>query len=74
MLIFQNHLHVPVITTCPSISLRLSNVMPTCTCTFAYANGCNIVGQQHATLLGLTFCVHLHVTTTVLALVRTCWV
>ena len=33
------------------------------------ANGRNIVGQQHATLLGLTCCVRLHGTTTMLALV-----
>ena len=32
-----------------------------------YANGRNIVGQHHTTLLGLTCCVRLHGTTTVLA-------
>ena len=30
-------------------------------CVKANANGCNIVGQQHATLLGPTCWVHLHV-------------
>ena len=35
----------------------------------AHANGGNIVGQQHATLLGPTCCVRLHGTTTMLALV-----
>ena len=34
-----------------------------------HANRHNIVGQQHATLLGLTCYVRLHVTTTMLALV-----
>ena len=35
----------------------------------AHANGRNIVGQQHTTLLGPTCCVRLHGTTTMLALV-----
>ena len=35
----------------------------------AHANGRNIVGQQHPTLLGPTCCVRLHGTTTMLALV-----
>ena len=35
----------------------------------AHANGRNIVGKQHTTLLGPTRCVHLHGTTTMLALV-----
>ena len=35
----------------------------------AHANGRNIVGQQHATLLGPTCCVRLQGTTTMLALV-----
>ena len=35
----------------------------------AHANGRNIVGQQRSTLLGLTCCVRLHGTATVLALV-----
>ena len=34
----------------------------------AHKNGRNIVGQQHATLLGPTCCVRLHGTTTMLAL------
>ena len=40
----------------------------------AHANGRNIVGLQHATLLGPTCCVRLHGTTTMLALVGTCCV
>ena len=38
----------------------------------AHANGRNIVGQEHATLLGPTCCVRLHRTTTMLALVAYC--
>ena len=38
----------------------------------AYENGRNIVGQQHATLLGQTCCVGLDGTTTMLAFVGTC--
>ena len=37
-----------------------------------HANGHNIVGQQPATLLGPTCCVHLHGTTTMLVLLGTC--
>ena len=40
----------------------------------AYANGRNIVCQQHATLLSPTCCVRLHGTITMLALVGTCCV
>ena len=40
----------------------------------AHANGRNIVGQQHATLLGPTCCVRLHGATTMLALAGTCCV
>ena len=40
----------------------------------AHANGRNIVGQQHATLLGPTCCVRLHGTTTMLGLVGNCCV
>ena len=36
------------------------------------ANGRNIVGQQHATLMGPTCCVRLHGATTMLALVAHC--
>ena len=35
----------------------------------SHANGRNIVGQQHATLLGPTCCVRLHGTTTMLVFV-----
>ena len=40
----------------------------------AHANGRNIVGQQHATLLGPTCFIRLHGTTTMLALVGTCYI